>query len=144
MQTSPLAQLIAPARLSSLPPAGILIIQSARLLAIARRREQDPLPLLADRLGDAGWAQHMARCVLLAGEVWPERFTLSPPCCGAMTHDEALLGDMAARAMAGDRRGYDAACRDLLNEDARDLLWRELRRAPVVQEPARRAPPPPD
>jgi hypothetical protein len=131
MQTSQLASLFAPDRLADLPPAGLVLVQALRLTIIARRRERDPMPLLAERLGSEGHARRILRIVLLAGDVWPEKFTLSPPCCSAMTHDEALLGTMAGLAARGDRPAYDAVSREMLSEDARDVLWRMLRHHPM-------------
>jgi hypothetical protein len=127
MQSNLLSRLIAPARLASLSPAGILLIRCARIIVIAQRRDQNPLAPLSDRLGCAGRAQRMLHLISIVGFLWPERFTLSPPCCAMLSHDEALLGALAGTAVAHDRPGFDHASHELLSEDTREQLWRELR-----------------
>ena len=128
MQSTALAALIAHPRLSDMPRVGMRIIMCLRLVIIARRRAIDPIPLLAERIGGITRAHHALHIVHLVGDMWPERFTLSPPCCGAMSHDEALLAELAGHADAADRPAFDRAGADLLASDARDQLWREFTR----------------
>lgn len=128
MQSTALAALMAHPRLSDMPPAGMRIIMCLRLVVIARRRSLDPIPILAERIGGITRAHHALHIVHLVGDTWPERFTLSPPCCGTVSHDEALLAELAGHADASDRPAFDRASADLLTSDARDQLWREFTR----------------
>jgi hypothetical protein len=128
MSTMLLASLLTRPRISDLLPSGARLVMALRLTVLTRRRDLDPLPILEERLGCPARARQALHIVLLAGDVWPERFTMSPPCCGTMSHDEQLLGVMADHAATGDRPSFDRAAGDLLNEDARDQLWREFTR----------------
>lgn len=114
--------------LAELMPTGQRLIAALRLTVLARRREVDPLAVLTERFGCATTGRRALHIIALTGDLWPERFTLSPPCCRSLSHDEALLGALAGHAAQADRPRFDREARDLLNEDARDQLWRELRR----------------
>ncbi len=98
-----------------------------RIDVICRKRGIDPMAVLVQRLGSEARAKRARHLVDVVGAVWPEPFALSPPCCRHLSHDESLLGTLIEAAEIGDRRWFDTAGRDLLNEDARDGLWREMR-----------------
>lgn len=106
------------------------LITGVRLTVVARRRQVDALAVLAERLGDTAAARHALHITCLTGDLWPERFTLSPPCCRSLTHDEALLAALVDCAGREDRPAFDRESAELLSEDARDQLWRELIRWP--------------
>ncbi len=106
--------------------AGQRLIMALRLTVLARRRDVDALAVLNERLGCSARAHHALHIIGLAGDLWPERFTMSPPCCRSLSHDEALLGMLADHAFAGNRPTFDRVACDLLCEDARDQLWRDL------------------
>jgi hypothetical protein len=124
MQTSPITALFDPARLSDMPDVAIRILQSARIAILTQRRGGEPLASLTSRLRNTDHARRMLHLITLAGAIWPEPFMLSPPCCGRLTPDEALLGELAVHANHGDRPAFDRAGRDLISEDGRDQLWR--------------------
>jgi hypothetical protein len=111
-----------------LQPVGQRLIMALRLTVLAQRREVDAQAVLRERFGCANAARQALHIIYLAGDLWPERFTMSPPCCRTLSHDEALLGAMAGHVAAANRPAYDQAACDLLNEDIRDQLWRELTR----------------
>ncbi len=126
MPTALLRTLTARPAISALAPPGQRLIMALRLTVLARRREVDALAVLTERFGCAATGRHALHIIMLTGDLWPERFTMSPPCCGSMSHDELLLGSLADLAAAQNRPEFDRESRDLLNEDARDQLWREL------------------
>jgi hypothetical protein len=101
------------------------MVMAIRVQVVAARRDIDPLPLLIGRLGDASRARHAVHMRQVVGAIWPEPFVLSPPCSPHLSHDEALLAGLVDAAQCNDRHDFDAMAHDLLNEDARDHLWRE-------------------
>lgn len=121
-------QLMARPLMSALAPPGQRLIAALRLTVLARRRGVDPVAVLNEKFGCAHIGQLAMHIICVTGDVWPERFTISPPCCRSLSHDEALLGTIADLAGRQDRPAFDAEARDLLSEDARDQLWRELSR----------------
>jgi hypothetical protein len=137
---------------AELPPTGSRLIIALRLFVIARRRGHCPLARLTERLGSSADARLAIHVAGIVGYLWPERFTVSPPCCTSLSFDEQLLAELACHVADGDRPAYDRASRELLNEDARDQLWRELNRWGMKPEPmepplaqrwlAHRSPPP--
>jgi hypothetical protein len=126
MSTALLTSLLHQPLLVDLPRPGARLIMALRLTVMARRREVAELPLLNERLGCPARARLAAHIVTVVGDVWPERFTVSPRCCAALSYDEQLLGGLAGAASGDDRPGFDQAARDLLSEEIRDQLWREL------------------
>ena len=126
MPTALLRALTARPALTALSPPGQRLIMALRLTVLAKRREVDALAVLTERFGCAASGRHALHIILLTGDLWPERFTMSPPCCGSLSHDELLLGTLADQAATRDRPAFDRESSDLLNEDARDQLWREL------------------
>jgi hypothetical protein len=128
MQTTQLSHLLVRPAFASLPPSAAQLVMALRVFVIARRREVEPVPVLTERLGCLARARLAVHIAGVVGYVWPERFTLSPPCCGSLSHDEQLLGELAAWAAAGNRPRFDAAGCDLLGDEARDQLWREFTR----------------
>jgi len=122
-----MAKMLARPRLGGLSSNGMRLVLATRLRVVCARRGVAALPLIAQRLGCKRQALSALHIVEVIGAVWPEKFALSPPCCGMLSHDEALLGALAEAAEEGERAAFDAHARDLLNEDARERLWGELR-----------------
>lgn len=120
------ASLLAPPRTDSLTQCARDIVVATRIDVICRKRGIDPQSAHIQRLGCEARAKRVRHLVDVVGAVWPEAFALSPPCCGHLSHDEALLGTLIEAAEIRDRRWFDNASRDLLDEDARDGLWREI------------------
>jgi hypothetical protein len=116
--------------LNDLTPVGKQLVDALRMTVLARRREVDAHAVLTERLGSNARARHALHIIYLTGDLWPERFTMSPPCCRSLSHDEALLGELTGYASFANRPAFDQAARDLLSEEARDQLWRELIRWP--------------
>lgn len=119
-------RLAAGRRLDDLDTAGLQIVMATRLRVMCDTRGLDPVPPLSQRLGGIGGALRMLHLVALIARIWPERFTLSPPCCRMLSHDETLLGALAEAAAASDRGRFDRESRDLLSEDIRDQVWHEM------------------
>ena len=126
MATDLLQLLTARPLVSTLSPPGERLIAALRLSVLARRRDVDPLAVLAERFGSRPVAEQALHIISLIGHIWPERFTLSPPCCRSLSHDEALVGTLADLAADDARAAFDREAGDLLAEDARDQLWRDL------------------
>jgi hypothetical protein len=121
-----LAKLCTPPRLGDLTPLAIRLVMATRIRVSAERQGRPSLAILTARLGTREEALHAAHLVEVIGSAWPERFALSPPCCPALSPDEALLGAMTEAVEEGDRPSFDRAASDLLDSAARDQLWREL------------------
>lgn len=121
-----MAKMLARPRLGDLSADGMRLVLATRLRVACARRGIPALPLIAQRLGCERQALRALHIIEVIGAVWPEKFALSPPCCGLLSHDEALLGALAEAAEEGARAGFDAHARDLLNQDARERLWGEL------------------
>jgi hypothetical protein len=115
-----------PTRTEDVEPVAMRLVMATRLAVLCQRREVDPLPLLTQRVGCQRTAIGLMHLVAVTGSAWPEAFSLSPPCCRTLSHDEALLAAMAEAVLVDDRRVFDAAARDLIGEDSRDFLWREI------------------
>ena len=124
--TARLASLLEAPCTDSLSQCARDIVVATRIDVICRKRGIDPMATLVQRLGSEARAKRIRHLVDVVGAVWPEAFALSPPCCRHLSHDEALLGTLIEAAEVGDRRWFDTVSRDLLNEEARDGLWREM------------------
>ncbi len=126
MMTGIIGQMMTPPRLDSLVAAAAQAVMAVRIDVICRRRGIDPVPALVQRLGSAAMARRATHFVDVIGAAWPEPFTLSPPCCRTLSHDELLLGTMIEAAGLDDRRWFDRVCCDLLDDDSRDAAWRGI------------------
>ena len=112
--------------LGSLRDDGVRVVMALRLKVICDKRGLDPMTPLTERLGGIAPALRMVHITGLIANLWPEAFVLSPPCCRSLSHDEALLGALAEAAGDRDRVRFDTESRDMLGEEARDQLWRDL------------------
>lgn len=119
-------RLMARSPMSALSPDGVRVIMALRLKIVCDKRGLDPIPPLTERMGGLAPALRMMHVTGLVASLWPEPFTLSPPCCQSLSHDEVLLGALAEAASTRDRARFDMDSHDMLNEEARDQLWRDL------------------
>lgn len=113
-----------------LGPLGVAIVMATRVHVMARRRQADAAAALRQRFRSDATAAQMRHMIDVVASVWPERFAVFPPCCAALSPDERLLGQLVDAAADNNRPEFDAHARDLLDCDARDLLWRECVAAP--------------
>lgn len=109
---------------TSLPlpaPDAARLVRAMRLWVACARRSQSPRALLAEVLGPAGplLARFMERVVA----AWPDPLAVMPPCACRLTHDEALLLALVARAGACDRDGADRQLCEMFAPDERARLW---------------------
>ncbi len=118
--------LMRPTRARDVDPSAMALVMATRIAVAYQRRGADPLPHLARRTGCAAAAAKLLHCIHVTGTAWPEPFCLSPPCCRSLSHDEATLAALVESVVANDRPGFDAASRDLIDEDGRAAIWREL------------------
>ena len=112
--------------LGALSPEGARVIMALRLKIVCDKRGMDPIPPLSTQMGGISGALRMIHVTALVATLWPDPFALSPPCCRTLSHDEAMLGALAEAAYAGDRARFDDESSDMLSEEARDQLWRDL------------------
>lgn len=124
--TVKLARLLAAEPIDGLSQMAREMVMVTRIDVMCRKRGIDPMTALIQRVGSAARAQRARHLIDVVGAAWPEAFALSPPCCRHLSHDESLLGTLIEATEIGDRRWFDTASRDLLNDDARDGLWREM------------------
>jgi hypothetical protein len=99
------------------------IIVSARLWVAMRKRGGDPSPVMAQRLGSDSAAWQFWLLMEEVGTAWPDPFLVSPPCCGRMSHDEALLLDMLHHAAARDGAAFHNLLAEMLPMDHRERLY---------------------
>lgn len=97
-----------------------------RLCVLLRKCDRNPLPELEQRFGSILAARRFGVVVEAIGQIWPEPFAVSPPCCPMMSFDEALLADMANSAASEDRAGFDRMTAEMMGSDARDTLFAAL------------------
>lgn len=98
-------------------------ILAIRLHLTYRHSGVDSLGPLSRRLGGGEAALRHIHVAGAMASIWPERFTLSPPCCPCLSHDEALLGNLIEAVANDDRARFDAESRDFLHDEARAALW---------------------
>lgn len=121
-----------PKMLAELTSAGSSVVLALRRHVVAARRGSDSGAAFRDRCANAGYVVRMLCLVEQVAQVWPDSFTLSPPCCGRLTPDEWLLGRLAVCAGSGDRSAFEGEARDMLDGEARDALWLALTRLPIA------------
>ncbi len=115
--------LAAPFVLRSLPVETGLMIGALRHWVRARRAKRCPTAAAAAHLGSARAAAHLGLLVEEIAACWPDPFTVAPPCCPRLSHDEATLAAMLRLGNARDRPGFDALLAEMLPQDARERLF---------------------
>lgn len=108
------------------PLIAMHVVMATRLSFIYARAGRDPLPDLAVRLRSMRAAQTHLELMSTMDRVWPEPFSIRPPCCMAMSPDEMLLAEVATAALNGDRRAAMDVMKDLLPRPSSDRLFRHL------------------
>lgn len=91
--------------LRSFPLTAMHMIMAMRLCVLFGQAGRDPLPDLAVRLRSMDAARRVERIVRTIQQNWPEHFLVHRPCCMTLSPDEALLGDLAMAAAAGEEGG---------------------------------------
>lgn len=106
--------------LDCLPAQAILALRYAIL---CRRSGHDPLPELERRWGHILAARRFRVLVEAIGHIWPDPFAVAPPCCPVVSFDEGLLASLITVARRDDRMRFDFLTAEMLDCDARDLLY---------------------
>lgn len=123
MATNLLEKLTIQPRTSDLLTVARDAILAIRLHLSYRHSGVDSLGPLSRRLGSGEAALRHIHVAGAMASIWPERFTLSPPCCPCLSHDEALLGKLIESVANDDRAQFDAESCDFLHDEARAALW---------------------
>lgn len=112
-----------PPRLADLDTEEAAIVAATRHWVRARG-QGCPLQAAGAVLGSrpAAGALHLMLATL--GAAWPDPFAVAPPCCPHLTHDEATLVGMVLASRRHDRPVFDALLCEMLDDDARDRLFR--------------------
>lgn len=110
-----------------LPTVPAQAILALRYAIMCRRAGRCPLPELKRRWGSELAARRFTILVETIGQIWPEPFAVAPPCCSRTSFDEALLAHMVTSARMDDRRRFDILTGEMLNSDARAMLFNCLR-----------------
>ena len=97
---------------------------AVRLWVVMNKLGRCPLQAMIERLGSAPAGGRLHLLLEEIGAAWPEPLCVNPPCCPRLSHDEALVLDMARIARHDDRPGFDRLLSDLLPAEARERLFR--------------------
>ena len=65
--------------------------------------------------------QHLPDTSLRA--VWPDAFSVIPPCCPRLSHDEGTFAEMLRLAPRGERVAFDRLLAEMLAADPRERLF---------------------
>lgn len=120
-----LAQLFAPPpRLANLAPEQACLISASRRWVMAQRHgTRCPLQAAAAQLGCLQAARALHLLLAQVGAAWPDPVAIAPPCCGVLTHDEVTILGLVLAARHHGRPVFDALLCEMLNTDARDILF---------------------
>lgn len=119
-------------KLTAQPMIGDLPVEAAqsvialRYAILCRRCGHDPLPELERRWGHILAARRFRLVVEAIAQIWPDPFAVAPPCCRRVSFDEALLATAVTATARGDRADFDYHTAEMLDSDARDLLYGAL------------------
>lgn len=109
--------------LAALAPSSARVARALRIWVILSKTGRCPIQAVADRIGSLRAAAHLHLLLEEIGAAWPEPFAVSPPCCGRLSHDEALVIDMIEIAGTGDRPAFDRLLCEMLPEGERERLF---------------------
>lgn len=112
-----------PADLGSASLFEAKLVVAMRIAVFAHKSGHDPAPHVATRLGSAALSNQLSLVVEAIGHAWPEPFGVSRPCCGRLSPDETLFVGMLRAAVHGNRAAFDRQTREMLGEDARNLIY---------------------
>ena len=104
-------------KLHDLPAHPARIVSALRVSIVARQTRQCPLAAASARLGSRRAAAHLHLLMEEIGAAWPE------PCCGLLSHDEALVAEMIGLAADRNRPGFDRLLSDMLPDHVRERLY---------------------
>lgn len=102
------------------------LVVALRIAVFAHKTGADPAPHVATRLGSVSLSNQLSLVLEAMGQAWPEPFSVSRPCCGRLSPDEAMFVGMARSAIRGNRAAFDQQTREMLAEDARTLIYNLL------------------
>lgn len=119
------------------PPPAAQIILGLRLCVLLYKCGRNPVPELEQKFGSMAAARRFGIVVEAIGQMWPDPFAVSPPCCPMLSFDESLLSDAAEAAAAQDRVSFDRLTAEMLGGDARETLFATLTEFQAVQALAR-------
>ncbi len=126
-----------PAELGSATLFEARLVVALRIAVFAHKAGADPEPHVAARLGSVALSNQLSLILEAMGQAWPEPFSVSRPCCGRLSPDEAMFVAMARSAMRGNRATFDRQTREMLGEDARtliyNLMWQTGRLVPAAE-----------
>lgn len=127
-----------PAELGSATLFEARLVVSLRIAIFAHKTGADPAPHVAARLGSVALSNQLSLVLEAMGQVWPEPFSVSRPCCGRLSPDEAMFVGMLRSAMRGNRAAFDRQTREMIGEDARtliyNLMWQIGRMVPAAHD----------
>lgn len=103
------------------------IVGALRLWVLAKRAGRCPIGAAGERLGGKRAGAHLHLLLEEIGACWPEPFAVSPPCCRRLSHDEALLAQMARLAGRGLQPAFDRLLCELLPAEVRERLFLSAR-----------------
>lgn len=112
-----------PADLGSATVFEARLVVALRIAVYAHKTGADPAPHVAARLGSIALSNQLSLVLEAMGQVWPEPFSVSRPCCGRLSPDEAMFVGMVRSAMRGNRAAFDRQTREMISEDARTLIY---------------------
>lgn len=112
-----------PAELGSATLVEARLVVALRIAVFAHKSGTDPAPHVAARLGSTALSNQLSLVVEAMGQAWPEPFCVSRPCCERLSPDETMFVAMVRSAARGNRAAFDRQTREMLGEDARNLIY---------------------
>jgi hypothetical protein len=112
-----------PADLGSATLFEAKLVVALRIAVFAHKSGADPAPHVSARLGSIALSNQLSLVLEAMGQVWPEPFGVSCPCCGRLSPDEAMFVGMVRSAMRGNRASFDRQTREMIAEDGRTLIY---------------------
>lgn len=114
---------LSPPRLMDIDSRDARLILAARSWCMLRHARIDPMPRVRAYLASTAVAMRFAVLMDAVQQVWPEPFMVHRPCCGMASVDELMLARIAALASSDARLQFDELLCDMLNHDARSLIF---------------------
>ncbi len=112
-----------PAELGSATLVEARLVVALRIAVFAHKSGTDPAPHVAARLGSTALSNQLSLVVEAMGQAWPEPFSVSRPCSARLSPDETMFVAMVRSAARGNRAAFDRQTREMLGEDARNLIY---------------------
>ncbi|NJM51719.1 MAG: hypothetical protein HC843_13335 [Sphingomonadales bacterium] len=118
--------------LQDVPPLQMRIVVALRIAVMAGRHKRPVEPYLAGHLGSTRAAAAFTGLIHIMGDMWPDPFTVHPPCCRQTSYDEMLLLDLVTATLRGEPDQFSGLLSDMLNAKQVRRLQQSL--ASFVQE----------